>query len=190
MSDMTPSARLAVLTALEKAVKEQIRAARAEVDERAWQMYEDMGVEKTAVKLDGEKVGEVIMTFHSEGFEVTDPEEFEEFALDYGLARVEVGIRPDMVGSVIAALSDSIAPEVLEEVITRTVVMDADWEKGLTVTQGVVTYLDSGVPVPGVRALPKRPKGTMLRGCKPADVLPIVGRLEGGVNALLLGEAR
>lgn len=187
---MAPASRLAVLTALEKAVKEQIKLTRAEVDETAWSLYEDMGVEKTAMKIDGEKVGEVIMTFAKEGWDVTNPALFEEFALDYGFAKVRRTIRPDMTDSVISALLDAgYSNEVISEITNSETVVDADWEKYVTNVGGMPTFLDSGLPMPGVVQRPKRPKGTMVRGCKPADVIPMVNRIEGGVNALLLGEA-
>ena len=190
MATMTPAARLAVLTAFENAVKDQIKIARAEVDAGAWAMYEDMGVEKTAMKIDGEKVGEVIMTFAKEGWDVTDPAAFEDFALDYGFAKVRRTIRPDMADSVISALRDAgFTDEVLADVVIEETSVDADWERYVTNVGGVPTFLDSGHPIPGIALRPKRPKGTMVRGCKPADVIPMVNRLEGGMSALLLGEA-
>lgn len=187
---MRPYERLAVLTALEKAVKDAIRGTRAECNDMALESYEDDGVEKRALKVNGQKVGEFIVTFNAEGFEVTDREAFNDFALDYGFATVRRTIAPDMMESAIRALEGVFDPDVMEQAVVETVELHPDWEKALENVGGVVQYMDSGLNVPGVRVKPKSVKGTMVRGCKPADVLPMAAQIEGGMDALLLGDGK
>lgn len=185
---MRPTEKLAALTAMEKALKDAIKAARAEANDFLMDSYEDIGVERMALKLDGEKVGEFVVTFNKEGFQVTDREAFEDFALDYGLATVKREIRPEMMESAIKALEDTFEPEILSQVVRETVVLHPDWEKAMENVGGVVQYMDSGMNVPGVAAVPKTVKGTMVRGCEPAKVFPIIAGLPEGFNGLLLGE--
>lgn len=187
---MNTFAKLAALTAMEKAVKEQIKQVRSDANAELMDAYDDLGVEKLALKLGGQKVGEFVVTFNAEGFEVTDQEAFGEFALDYGMAEVRRTIRPEMMESAIRALEGVFEPDVLAEAVETTVVLHPDWEKGMTNVGGVVQYMDSGMNVPGVKVRPKTVKSTMVRGCKPAEVLPLVAtELPSGANGLLLGGA-
>lgn len=178
---------LAVLTAMEKAVKDRIRDVRSEANASIMDAYEGMGVEKLALKVGEQKVGEFIVTFAKEGFEVTDPAAFEEFALDYGLASQRRAIRPDMVATAIKALEGAYDAELVAEVVETVTVYDPEWERAMTNVGGIACYMDSGQPVPGVEVRPKRVKGTMVRDCKPAAVFPVVANLPGGFNGYLLG---
>lgn len=184
---MNVNEQLAVLTALKKAVDERLKEVRSGADEAMRDAYEEDGVEKKALKVCGEKVGELVVTFASDGYEASDRKAFEEFAVDYGLASVKRSIRPDMMDSCIKALESVFDAEVLEEAVRETVVVSADWEKSMSRVGDAVCYMDSGMVVPGVEYRPKLAKGTMVRGCKPDDVVPILRGLPGGVDALLLG---
>lgn len=188
---MKATEKLAVLTAMKKAVDVALKDARAEADDMLADAYEDMGVEKMALKLNGDKVGELLVTFTKDGFEITDEgrEEFEAFALDYGMAEIRRTIRPDMMESAIRALENVFSPEVLAETVQETVVVHPDWEKAMENVGGVVQYMDSGMNVPGVRVVPRRAKGTMVRGCEPDKVIPIVNQLPDAATLLLGGAA-
>lgn len=179
--------QIAILTSLKKVVDSRLKEIRAEADHELESDYQNKGVEKIALKLDGSKVGDFLVTFKADGFEITDKEAFNEFALDYGLATIHRTIRPEMMESCIKALEDVFEPNVLEEAIQEDVVLVGDWEKGLTKVGNTVCYMDSNMIVPGVEYRPKEPKGTMVRGCKPEEVLPVVQRL-GGVDRLLLSD--
>ena len=185
---MKPTERLAALTAMEKALKDAIKVARAEANDYLMDSYEDLGVEKLALKLGSEKVGEFVVTFNKEGFEITDRAAFEEWALDYGLAEVRRTIRPDMMESAIRALENVFSPEVMAETVEERIVVHPDWELAMEKVGKVVQCMNSGMNVPGVRAVPKTVKGTMVRGCDPAKVFPIIAELPEGFNGLLLGE--
>ena len=178
--------KLAVLTAMEKAVKDAIREVRSDANADLLEAYEQMGVEKLALKLNGEKVGDFIVTFNTDTFVITDEDAFLEFAVDYGMATVKQTVPARNMSLAITALARIIPPSDLDSYLETQLVLDKDWEKGLTNSAGVVTYLDSGMPVPGVAVKPRSVKGTMVRDCKPAKVLPIVANLEGGLNTLLL----
>lgn len=186
---LTPFEKLPVLTALEKAVKDELKVVRRECDEQLLDVYAADGYEKKALKIDGAKVGDFTVCFNSAGYDIVDRPAFEEFALEYGMARIRRTIRPDMMDSAIKALEDAFPPEVMDEVIEETVELSPDWEKAMFDVGGVVQYFDSGLNVPGVEIRPKTVKGTRVTGCKPADVIPRLAQLDGGVDALLLGGA-
>ena len=185
---MEPMEQLAVLTAMEKAVKDRIREVRAECNDKMLGAYDSIGAEKIALKVCGTKVGDMTVAFHSEGFAVTDEEAFGEFAADYGLAAKRKRIRPEMMESAIKAIESAFEPDVAAETIEEYTVLSPDWEKAMERGNGRVLYMDSGMPVPGVEYRPKRVNGTMVRGCKPDEVLPLLQSLPGGIDGLLLGE--
>ena len=185
---MNINEQLAVLTALKKAVDARLKEVRSEADEGMREAYLDDGVEKKALKVAGEKVGELIVTFASDGYEVADRKAFEAFALDYGLATVKRTIRPDMMESCRKALEGVFEPDVLAEAVQEKVEVSAEWEKAMERVGDAVCYMDSGMVVPGVEYRPKLAKGTMVRDCKPDSVLPLVRAMPGGVDALLLGD--
>lgn len=180
--------QLAVLTALKKAVESRLKEVRAEADNEMREAYLDDGVEKKALKVGGTKVGELTVTYASEGYELADKKAFEEFALDYGLASVKRTIKPDMMESCIKALEDVFEPDVLDSAVKEEVVISGDWEKKMTLVGDAVCFGDSGMVVPGVAYRPKLAKGTMVRGCDPKSVLPVLRQLPGGIDNLLLGD--
>lgn len=178
---------LAALTALQKAVGERVKAVRDEANAQLLGSYGSMGVEKMALKMGGVKVGEFAIAFHKDWFEITDQAALDEFAIDYGFASERVGVKPEYVRMAIAALADVVEDDV-DDYLTREVVYERDWEKRLTDTAGVITYMDSGLPVPGVGFKPPQVKGTVIRDCKPERVFPIIANMPGGFNGLMLGE--
>lgn len=185
----TPYERLAVLTALKKVVLEELDKTRKECDGLLLESYAEDSVKKKALKVGGEEVGEFLVKFETAGFDITDREAFEEFALDYGMATVRRTIRPDMTDSVIRALENYHEDEVIEQAVKTEVIISKDWEKGMNNIGGVVQYMDSGMNVPGVAVRPRKVVGTMVTKCNPKDVMPRLNQLEGGVTALLTGGA-
>ena len=183
---MNTREQLALLTAMDKVVKERIKQVRAEADESLMEAYEEDGFEKAAIKLNGQKVGEHIVTFNKEGYAITDEALFAEFALDYGMATIEKAIRPHMLAKAAAIIEASVDNP--EDFIDEKVVFSDDWELAMNRVGDSVCYMDSGLVVPGVEYRPKTVKGTMVRGCKPEEVMPAVAQL-GGIERLLLGGA-
>ncbi len=179
--------RLAVLTALKKAVDASLQEARRDADESLWDAYEKDGVVKVALRIGDQKVGEMALTFAKDGYEVVDRKAFEAFALDYGLATVKRTIKPDMMESCIKALEGVFDPEVMSEAVQETVEVSGDWEKAMERAGDAVCYMDSGMIVPGVEYRPKKPKNTTVRECDPGVVLPVVAGMPGGIERLLLG---
>lgn len=175
---------LAVLTALQKAVKERLDEVRAEAD-----MNMGDGVEKRTLSVGGQKVGEIAVTFAKEDWAIVDREAFEAFALDYGMARVEKAIRPGWMETCVKALESAFEPEVLSSAIDEKVVLEGDWKKAVTKVGSDPVYLDSGMVIPGLAYMPRCEKGTRVTGCKPSDVVPILQGLPGGMEMALLGEA-
>lgn len=174
--------RLAMLTALQKAVKAELDATRAEADASMLQSYEDDGVVKKALKVGGVKVGDYIVVLTSGDWRITDEEAFFDFALSYGIAYTESVIKP---GAQVAAVR--IIEEARPELLDETVRLNPKWKDFLTNTGGVATFLDSGEAVPGVEPVLPRVKCTQVRGCAPEDVVPQMRSL-GGIDRLLLGD--
>lgn len=174
--------KLAVLTAVEKGVKERIKEVREDADEEFRTLMESEGVDRCALMAAGANVGTMTAAYEKEGFEIDDRAAFEEWALCNGLASVKRSISPLYME---AALN--IVARELPEAIREDTVLADDWEKAMdTVGDAVVAYGTTSV-VPGVAFRPKAYKGTIVRGCKPEDVLPLLRQLPGGMDALLLG---
>ena len=181
---------LAVLTALQKMVKERLDEARAEADEAMLRAYDVDGVSKKALKVGGAKVGDYTVVLSADEWEVTDRDALEDFALCNEVARrysttpsrVERAVRPEWRSRALDIV-EAECPEAVE----ATVKLDSRWQACVTNRAGLPTYLDSGEIIPGLRYTGRRPKGTQVRGCEPADVLPLLRAMPGGVDALLLG---
>lgn len=171
-----------MLTALQKAVKAELDATRAEADASMLESYEDDGVVKKALKVGGVKVGDYIVVLTSGDWQVTDADALEDFALTYGFARTELSIKPECMAAAVK-LIEATDPFMLAETVT----LSKDWKNYITNTGGTPTFLDSGEVVPGLEAMPPRVKCTQVRGCKPEDVVPQMRRL-GGIDRLLLGD--
>lgn len=177
---MKPSEKYAILKAVENAAKDQGKELREIIDEELYDLYDNFGTVKTVLRVGEETVGEHIISFSSEGYEVTNQGALEEFALDYGFAEPKRTIKADKYEEAVKIL-EAMAPELLETKIK----MSNDWDKGITYIDGECTYLDSGMIIPGIKYVPRKPKNTTIRGCKPDKVLPAVKRL-GGLDQLLL----
>lgn len=175
--------QLAILTALQKAVKERLDAVRAEADATMLESYEDDGVVKKALKVGGVKVGDYIVVLTTDDWAVTDAEALQDFALAYGFAATKLEIKPECMDAAVK-LIEATDPFMLRETVT----LNKDWKNFITNTGGTPTFLDSGELVPGIEALPPRVKCTQVRGCKPEDVVPQIRQI-GGVDQLLLGSA-
>lgn len=173
---------LAVLTALQKMVKERLDEVRAEADEAMLRAYDADGVSKKALKVGGAKVGDYTVALAADEWEVTDRDALEDFALCNGFASIERAVRPEW-----RARALDIVEAECPEAVEATVRLDSHWQSLVTGHAGLPTYLDSGEIIPGLRYAGRRPKGTQVRGCKPADVLPLLRAMPGGVDALLLG---
>lgn len=186
---METTERCAILKAVLDMVKAAYEEAREELDGEFAEQYDAYGVEKIALKVSGEKVGELSLQYHKDGFVITDKEAFDEFALSYGLASTKRSIRPEMVGAAIKVIEGVIEPDHVKDFVSEEVVVVGDWEKYMVRAGDMVLFLDSGMEVPGVRYRPKAVKGTRITGCKPEVVGPIIRSLPGGINALLLGGA-
>ena len=176
---MNSTEKLAVLTAMDKAVKAGAKEARAEADEGLMAIYEDMGVEKVELRVAGQPVGTLQVTYASEGYEVTDLAAFAEFGAANGMAAEKRAIRAEYMDAAIKIVEAHL-PEAVE-VTVEPVGRMLDHVGG-----EVVAYGTSEV-VPGVSYRPKRAKGTMVRGCEPEKVIPLLASLPGGVEPLLLG---
>lgn len=187
---MNSKESLAILTAMKKVIDARIKDIRKDVDTEMWDGLEAEGIEKKALMLDGKKVGEVIMTYAADGYSITDEDAFIEFALNYGLASVERVVKPECMPGAVKFLREYLSDEEFNNVTEDKVTIVGDWETLMTGKGAAVTYLDSGMVVPGVEYRPKYAKSTMVRGCAPEDVLPIVAQLPGGVDKLLLGDEK
>lgn len=177
---MKPTEQLAVLTALKKAVDDRIKDIREVCNEELLDDYEEDGVLKKALKVGGVKVGDFVVTMSKEGYVITDKEALNEFALDYGFASFYSEIDPEHMDDAISFVSSK-----HPDWVKLKIRLSDGWERGITYIDGECCYMDSGMIIPGIEYVPPKVKGTMVRGCKPEDVIPITRRL-GGVDQLLL----
>lgn len=182
---MRANERVAILTAMEKAIKKALSEARKEADADMWSMFDESGIEKVQLRIGDVPVGQMIVTFSKAGFNVTDREEFEDFALSQGIACERKSIKPGMMHSAIKFLENNLEPEVLEETIQTEVKLDDDWEKWMDFDNGCVFWAGTDVPVPGVEYRPRKPKNITVRGCEWKDCAAPISQL-GGIDALLL----
>ena len=176
---ITEAEALAVLTAMEKAVKERKQQARESVQEDLERNYDATGADRIALKINGEKVGSASLKV-TETLEprVDDAKAFEDFALANGLARIEKRIAPDMMGSAIQALGCVFSKEVMDEVVEIRVVPDEGWR------DKVRKMRDEGIEVPGIAFEPVKAARLTVTGCKPEQVVPLA-LASGNVSALL-----
>lgn len=183
MADASLNEQLAVLTALQKAVKERLTEVRAAADGKMLEAYREDGVTRKALLVGGTKVGDYIVLLTGEDWEIADSDAFIEFALSYGFATVERQIRPECMARAVSIIADE-EPELLREV-TR---LDPEWRRCIKASAGHATFLDSGEPVPGLEPVCQEVKGTQVRGCRPDEVLPALRSL-GGIDRLLLDDS-
>lgn len=181
---MKADEKVAVLTALQKLVKNSLNEARAEADAELLRAYEEEGVQKKALKLDGVKVGDYLVMLSSDVWQITDQGAFNDFALSNGLADIRKQIKPEYLSMAIKVLEREF-PEVLQD----EVVLSTKWKNALSNVGGVPHFMDTKVVVPGVAFCGQQVKNTQVRGCSPDDVAPLLRRL-GGIEALLLDEAK
>lgn len=123
--------QLAMLTALQKAVKAKLDEVRAEADESMLESYEDDGVVKKALKVGGVKVGDYIVVLTSDEWNVTDEDALEDFALCNGLAETHMAIKPECMPAAVKII-ESVDPFLLSEEAR----MSPDWKKYLTNSGG------------------------------------------------------
>lgn len=185
---MLAEEQLVAITAMEKLTKKKKGEIREECEERFFEQYEDFGIKKKELRLAGQSMGEFIMVMKPSTYEVTDAEEFNDFALSNGLASVKRTINPWMIEKVISILEDQLTEEELAEYIKDEVEYNKGWEKFMNLVDGVVVLDGTNHVVPGVSYVPEHPKNTMVKGCEPEVVFPAIMRL-GGVERLLLGDA-
>lgn len=176
---MNGNEKLAVLTALKKLVNSELAKVREECDENLLEAYERDGVSKVALKVNGIKVGDFLISFNSREWEVTDNEAFSEFAMDYGFDTIEKSIKPEYMSRAIELMVEE-EPDGIAE----TVKVDPKWA-GYLSPDG--TYLDSGLKVPGVTYTGRTVKNTQVTKCDPNTVSPILRQM-GGIETLLLEE--
>lgn len=183
MSDkLTSAQRVAVLTALSKAVRASLEEARIEADQEAYALYEGFGSDRIKIEMGGVEVGTLSLTFSKDAYEVVDREAFEDFCLANGLGRLEKSIRPEYMPAVLASLSHSIP-----EALTESFVLDKGADKLMRRVGEAFVIEGTDEVVPGISPKPITVTGTRVTGCKPDVVLPTLSALPGGVESLLLG---
>lgn len=174
---MNGNEKLAVLTALKKLVNSELAKVREECDENLLEAYDRDGVSKVALKVNGIKVGDFLITFNSNEWEVTDNAALGEFALEYGFATVERTIKPEYMSRAVELLAEE-EPDGIAEMVK----VDPKWPDYLSADG---TYLDSGLKVPGVTYTGRTVKNTQVLKCDPNTVAPILRQM-GGIEMLLL----
>lgn len=178
---MEASEKVAILTAMDRKIKEALKSARSELDAQMLDAYEDSGIINRELRVCGERVGKITMRMSKPEIDITDLESLIEFGMDYGFAHEVNQIRSGCEFAAVEYLKEH-APELTETVRK----LNAGFEKDLVITRRGVEYMDSGMIVPGTEVVPSQPKNTAVTGCLFADVSDIVLGLPGGFNTLLL----
>ena len=165
MSNLTPDERLALLNAMAKAVKPQLDGAKAEAQDDLAARFAEDGTDRRAILVNGEKVGEVGISFAKAGPAITPGRERE--ALE---AAIEMGLVDwSKVASLLVRGWQGRFSRVGDAVVDAQTAEVADW----------------------LHWEPSRAKGASVRGCEPEKVLPALSAKLGpaGFAALLEGDA-
>lgn len=183
--NLTPKQKTAVITAIQKALKPQADKAREEANEELVKLYESEGADRQHIFIDGVEVGQLVIAFSSNKFEITDKDAFEEFCLANGFASLRKSIKPEWMTQAIEEL-ETHYPEGVEV----SVDVDKDASKYFKRIDDETFVIDgTNEIIPGIKPIAKKIKTTQLRGCKPDDVFPALKSLGVGVEQLLLGGA-
>lgn len=177
--------RLAIAHACAGAFKDVESQAREACNKELMEAYDADGIEKMALRVGKEKVGEFTVVYASDGYEVVD-DKFMDFALANGLAHEKRTLKPDAIPQVLSMLSAYVDPDVLSDFIEESIELNQDWDKYFERRGGEVVMAGTYEIVPGVVYRPKRVKNTRITGCKPDEVLP---QLTANDMNRLLGES-
>lgn len=178
---MKTTEKIAVLTAMQKAVKSALDEARAEANEEMYGRFYEDGTDRMRLLIDGEEVGTMSLRCDSSGWEVVDEDAFFRYLDEHGGLVASHSLKPEY-GEEAYARWGAERPWMFEAEEKP----DDGFCKLMERVGDVMVVSGLGEPVPGVRPCGKRPTGISVRGCDPKKVLPMVASL-GGVDALLLG---
>lgn len=171
--------RVAALTAMEKAIKSELKASRELVDDIMLKQYEEQGITKRQLTL-GRKVGDISIIQPKDEYLITDHSEFDEFALLNGIAEEKITVKPEYKLQIQKILEEHL-PEALQVEVEPV----KDWQQFIT-WDGEKSYIaGTDCEVPGITHIEKRPQ-VRITGCKPEDVAPMLRGVT--INQLLLGE--
>lgn len=179
---MNANERLAVLTAVSRIAKAALDEARARAQEELAAAFAESGTDRARLMLDGTEVGALTLKTDRKGWEVTDPEAFEEFLADNGQLSVTRRLKPECQHEAWALLHEE-HPHMFEEERKPEQAFLKTFERA----GDAVVVSGTDVVVPGVSPCPAKVTGIMVTGCRPQVVGPIAARL-GGLDALLLPE--
>lgn len=157
--------RLAVITAMEKAVKAAKDEIRSECDNRVFGLAQQLGVGSVNMTVGDETVGKITICKPAVGY---SGDAFGRWAYENGMGSFHLDVDLSMA---------TFEPEALDEIIDQLEGYGAkvhrsysptDFaKKSVEVVSGRVICKDTGEEVPG--AYVKRPQ-TRVTGCKPAEV--------------------
>lgn len=177
--------RLAVATALDKALRERKAEIRGEADALLRDLSEEAGVSALDLFVGRERVGR--LTVGKPSVAIGDPEAYGRWAFDSGMGTARVTVETTDP----RAISLAMAAEGPNATATLEYVPDPRLREQLAITGDgqVMCRLTGEVGVPGTYA--KEP-GTRISGCKPAEVgeamqlsgqqWSVAGLLEGGID--------
>ena len=161
---MNIAEKVAALTAVQKALESELKAAREEL--HCWMVDSDS--ERTTLRIGDIEVGKATRRMPKAEPEIFIQADFEEFALEYGLASERKAIDPAYMPEVIRMLEDE-----MPEAVKSEAVLDSAWKKRIQCRGGSCYLEDSDLEVPGLVPMLK-PEGLVVTGCKPEDVVPLI----------------
>lgn len=179
---MKTTEKLAVITAIEKQVKEVKEQVRSEMRDL---FEENPDLDRATLSVNGVKVGTATRKTTKSDFAIVDPDAFADFALSNGFATEVKAIRPEFMHRVIQIIEDE-----LPEAVTSDIELDPKWKDYINapfINGPEAVYFDTGEVVPGIEHRPATVTSDfMVRGCKFEDVAAALP--EGALPALLEGE--
>lgn len=162
---MDRKTEVAVLTAMQKVIKEALDEKRPRLDAEMRQALEEDGVEKKAIMIEGNKVGEIGWSFSKPTLAYTDFDAFKSYLLDAGLLRQKVSIAGSPTAEEVAVLCED-----YPHLFTPDYEFDIALEL-FTERNGEVVCTATGEVVDFVSVVGRLPKSTAVRIPDAAEVL-------------------
>lgn len=175
--NVSASEQVALWSAAKKLSEREYKAAKEEAQDELLDAYEASGFDRRDLLVDGQKVGQQSVVRSKGEWVVTDKGAFDAWALEQGLASVQVRIRPGASQIVIKTLEETLGEDEVRTLVDEEVQPDSDWPRYVTKSGDTAVFAETGEVVPGVEWEEGHVTGTRVTGCEPDDVLPIIRQM-------------
>lgn len=187
---MSNMEKLAILTAMQKAIKEQIDTTREAVDYEMLSAYMLDGTDRKTLRIGKTPVGTISVKKSKNNYWVGDRHAFNTYIKENecGKWRYEVDVYQ----------SEPLRQKLIEagieweQYFKLEAEPNKDFTKRLTPSEDCMVDTETGEIVPGIHPKEDTTYGTIVRECKPEVVLPLVISMPDNavINNLLIGEVQ